>query len=120
MVAKEFQTSVSWVRTNLKIVAPRDLSIDMETTLANENAMGTSGMYLILNDDGKAIQAAWEIDMEDNGRSAHKSEIDEHRRANQVSRLDPWTYAPSILFPSSYRWTIKINIRHDDCADTRT
>ena len=66
----------------------------------------------MLNKEKEATQAAWEIDMEDNGRSALDSEIREYRRANWESMYDPWTYAPTILFPSSLGWKAKTLIRH--------
>ena len=50
--------------------------------MLRENAEEMMDRYLVLNDDEETIQAAWEIDMEDIGRSAHESEIMEYRMAD--------------------------------------
>lgn len=111
IVAKEFQTSISWVRANLKIVVPIKLLSDLVATLLGENAEEMMEKYVILNEEEEATQAAWEIDMEDNGGSPHESEIREYRKANWESMYDPWTYAPTILYPSSLGWKVKTLIR---------
>ena len=106
-LAKEWSTSVQWIVDNIKIVVPATL-LEQSRAYCEEFGIGDIPGLVALGEDEVRIQAVWEIDRSETKRFPNRDEMREFETANWNSMFSPQFFPPSLLYPSSPKWTVRI------------
>lgn len=62
LVAKEFASTIPWVRENITIVVPSELMAPLSDIMAPDGTGEDLYKYATIDDDEVETQATWEID----------------------------------------------------------
>jgi hypothetical protein len=108
-LAKEWSTSVQWIVDNIKIVVPASI-LEQSRAYCEEIGIGDIPGLVVLGEDELRIQAVWEIDRFETKRFPNRDEMHEFEAANWNSMFNPQHFPPSLLYPSSPKWKVRIEI----------
>ena len=118
-MAKEFASTIPWIRDNLLIVVPTELMASVSDMIAPEGTSEVLYKYVTIDADEIPKQATWEIDMLHTERPARQDEVIEYEVANWNSMFCPQWFPPTVLHPWSNKWKVKAIIHQSSSEGPR-
>ena len=103
-------TTIQWISDNIKIVIPASLMEQAIDYLEGQGKYANISQLVSLDDGESRIQAVWEIDRIEAKRHSYRDELVEFETANWNSMFQPQLFPPSVLYPSSTKWSVRIEV----------
>ena len=110
VLAREWTTTIRWISDNIKIVIPASLQEQAFDYLEGQGKIADMSHLVSLDEGESRIQAVWEIDKFETKRHSYSDELVEFETANWNSMFQPQLFPPSVLYPSSPKWTVRIEV----------
>ena len=109
-LAKEWTSTIQWICDNIKVVIPASLLEQTHEYLGKiDDTVDMPGMVTLTGDESR-IQAVWETDRQETKRYPNSDELLEFEIANWNSMFKPQLFPPSVLYPSSPKWAVRIEV----------
>ena len=109
-ISKEWTSTTEWICDNIKIVIPFALLDETREHYYNRGDTDDLPDVVTLTRVEERIQAVWETDREETNRLPSADELLEFDTANWNSMFKPQLFPPSVLYPSSPLWAVRIEV----------